>query len=246
MRDVLESKTYHLEFEEFEKRNFKMFKGINKYDLVYFGDKNEKDEFWICSKHYLVGRYVFACRKMNSKNLKLPGYYEFTFDNEKIVERYFDEKSKLHSYDDYPGEILFKNGKPFRKIWYDHGVATRKEGLPYLIAIDENGNGFEYYGRSGKLNNTFGSSIKFYENGEIKDITIDSFMDDEQFFTRARDGIIQKIIQNQDVNVDSISGATFSSNGIKESVANALGISYTNTNSDVKQEGPGGNHKNRR
>ncbi len=169
MRDVLESKTYHLEFEEFEKRNFKMFKGINKYDLVYFGDKNEKDEFWICSKHYLVGRYVFACRKMNSKNLKLPGYYEFTFDNEKIVERYFDEKSKLHSYDDYPGEILFKNGKPFRKIWYDHGVATRKEGLPYLIAIDENGNGFEYYGRSGKLNNTFGSSIKFYENGEIKD-----------------------------------------------------------------------------
>ena len=84
------------------------------------------------------------------------------------------------------------------------------------------------------------------ENGEIKDITIDSFMDDEQFFTRARDGIIQKIIQNQDVNVDSISGATFSSNGIKESVANALGISYTNTNSDVKQEGPGGNHKNRR
>ncbi|MDD3417354.1 MAG: FMN-binding protein [Lachnospiraceae bacterium] len=83
------------------------------------------------------------------------------------------------------------------------------------------------------------------ENGEITDITIDSYVDDEQFFTRAQDGVIQEIIDNQDVNVDAVSGATFSSNGIKEAVANALGISFTNQNSDLKQEGPGKNHRNR-
>lgn len=169
MEGILESKSYHLEFEDFEKCNFKMFKGIGRYDLVYFGDKDGEDEFWICSKHYITGRYVFACRKANSKNLKLPGYYKFTFDNEKVVERYFDEQGKLHSYDDNPGEILFKNGKPFRRTWCNHGVLTRKEGFPFLIEMDEDGNGFEYYGRNGYLNNTFGSSIKFYENGEIKD-----------------------------------------------------------------------------
>lgn len=177
MIDVLESKNYYLKFEDFEKCNFKMFKGINKYDLVYFGDKNGKDEFWICSKYYLYGKYVFVCKKRNSKNLKLPSYYEFTFDNEKIREQYLDENGKLHSYNDYPGEILFRNGKPFRKIWYNHGVASRKEGFPYLIEMDEDGNGLEYYGRNGKLNNTFGSSIKFYKNGEIKE---------EQFYKNGR------------------------------------------------------------
>lgn len=84
------------------------------------------------------------------------------------------------------------------------------------------------------------------ENGNITDVTIVSYDDDDEYFNRAKNTIISEIITNQDVNVAAISGATFSSNGIMESVANALGISYTNTNSDVKQEGPGGNHRNRR
>lgn len=177
MENVLESKNYHLEFDDFEKCDFKMFKGIGKYDLIYFGDKDGEDEFWICSKRYFRGTYILACKKRNSKNLKLPGYYGFTFDNEKVVEKYYDTNGKLHSHDDNPGEILFKNGKPFRRTWYNHGVITRKEGFPFLIEMDENNDGFEQYGCSSKLNNTFGSAIKFYKNGELEE---------EQFYKDGR------------------------------------------------------------
>lgn len=74
------------------------------------------------------------------------------------------------------------------------------------------------------------------ENSKITDITITSYADDEQFFSRAKDTVIQEIIESQDVNVDSVSGATFSSNGIKEAVAKALGISFTNPNSEAGGE----------
>lgn len=177
MEGVSESKNYYCKFEDFEKCNFKIFKGIDKYDLIYFGDKDGEDEIWVCSKRYFNGMFILACKKRNSKNLKLPGYYGFTFDNEKIVERYYDENGKLHSYDDNPGEISFRNGKPFRRTWYNHGIATRKEGFPFLIKMDEDNDGFEQYGTSSKLNNTFGSAIKFYKNGELEE---------EQFYKNGR------------------------------------------------------------
>lgn len=81
-------------------------------------------------------------------------------------------------------------------------------------------------------------------NGKIADITISSYQDDDQFFSRAKSTVISEIIKNQDVNVDAVSGATYSSKGIMEAVANALNISYTNTNnsSDVK-EGHGGHNR---
>lgn len=68
------------------------------------------------------------------------------------------------------------------------------------------------------------------ENGEITDITVNSYKDDQQFFSRAESGVISAILQSQDTDVDAVSGATFSSNGIKEAVADALGIEYTNPN----------------
>ena len=74
--------------------------------------------------------------------------------------------------------------------------------------------------------------------GKITDITIDSYQDDEQFFGRAESTIIQEIIDNQSVNVDAVSGATYSSNGIKEAVANALSLDYTP--SAIQSEGHGG------
>ena len=61
--------------------------------------------------------------------------------------------------------------------------------------------------------------------------------DDKQFFDRAKSSIISDIISTQSVEVDAVSGATFSSNGILEAVANALELSYTNPNS----ESPRGN-----
>lgn len=79
------------------------------------------------------------------------------------------------------------------------------------------------------------------ENGEIADITITSYADDNKYFSRAQSTIISEIIAAQDTNVQTVSGATFSSRGIIEAVASALGIEYTNTNSQFSG-GHGGRH----
>ncbi|MCR4795840.1 MAG: 4Fe-4S binding protein [Ruminococcus sp.] len=79
------------------------------------------------------------------------------------------------------------------------------------------------------------------ESGVITDITVDSYKDDKEFFQKAKSGVIADIIKSQSTDVDAVSGATFSSNGIKEAVADALGIEFTNPNS-TQQRGHGGRH----
>jgi uncharacterized protein with FMN-binding domain len=56
------------------------------------------------------------------------------------------------------------------------------------------------------------------KNKKISSIEIMSYQDDEQFFERAKE---TNIIKNNSIDVDTVSGATFSSDGIKEAVANA-------------------------
>ncbi len=56
----------------------------------------------------------------------------------------------------------------------------------------------------------------------ITDIEIISNGDDAPFFNRACDIIISEILELQDTDVDAVSGATFSSNGIMNAVADAL------------------------
>lgn len=68
------------------------------------------------------------------------------------------------------------------------------------------------------------------ENGKITDITVVSYEDDEPFFTRAEDAMIGEIINTQSLDVSCVSGATFSSNGILEAVANALNVNFDNPN----------------
>ncbi|UZQ51201.1 FMN-binding protein [Clostridium kluyveri] len=60
------------------------------------------------------------------------------------------------------------------------------------------------------------------KNGKITDITTLSYQDDEKFYDRAASTVIEEIIDSQSTSVDAVSGATFSSNGIMESVENAL------------------------
>ena len=67
--------------------------------------------------------------------------------------------------------------------------------------------------------------------GQITDITILSYRDDNQFFNKAKSTIINEILQAQSVDVSTVSGATYSSKGILEAVANAVGFEYTNTSS---------------
>ena len=60
------------------------------------------------------------------------------------------------------------------------------------------------------------------EGGRITDVTILSSSDDRDFFQRAQNGVIPAVLQAQSVNVSAVSGATYSSRGILEAVADAL------------------------
>lgn len=60
------------------------------------------------------------------------------------------------------------------------------------------------------------------EDGYIADITVLSFQDDREFFQKAQSAVINDILAEQTSDVDAVSGATFSSSGIIEAVADAL------------------------
>lgn len=60
------------------------------------------------------------------------------------------------------------------------------------------------------------------KSGRISDISPVSTGDDGQFFDRAFPTVTQSIISSQSTEVDVVSGATFSSSGIMDAVANAL------------------------
>ncbi len=59
------------------------------------------------------------------------------------------------------------------------------------------------------------------ENRTITDIEIESYGDDETFFQRAT-AVVDEILAEQSLDVDVVSGATYSSNGIIDAVNNAL------------------------
>lgn len=59
------------------------------------------------------------------------------------------------------------------------------------------------------------------EEGKIVEINILNSNDDEGYFDNAKN-VIYKIIESQDLDVDVVGGATYSSNGIIEAVKSAL------------------------
>jgi len=60
------------------------------------------------------------------------------------------------------------------------------------------------------------------ENDKITDIQVVSYGDDAPYFNRAFRSVVSRILSQQSTDVDAVSGATFSSNGIMDAVANAL------------------------
>lgn len=62
------------------------------------------------------------------------------------------------------------------------------------------------------------------ENQKVKDIDILSYCDTEEYFFKAAPVVIEEIKTEQSLNVDAVSGATYSSNGIIQAVANALEV----------------------
>ena len=60
------------------------------------------------------------------------------------------------------------------------------------------------------------------KDGKIIEINIINSSDDKAFLNKASKGIIEKIINEQNTDVDVVSGATYSSNGIINAVKDAL------------------------
>ena len=79
------------------------------------------------------------------------------------------------------------------------------------------------------------------ESGKISKIDLVSQEDDQPFFDKAWETVTDNILTSQVPEVDGASGATYSSNGIMEAVANALNIDFTNPTS-----GGGNKHKGNR
>ena len=62
------------------------------------------------------------------------------------------------------------------------------------------------------------------ENQKVNEISIISYCDTEEYFFRAAPVVIKEMKMEQSLNVDAVSGATYSSNGIIQAVANALEV----------------------
>lgn len=89
-----------------------------------------------------------------------------------------------------------------------------------------------YTGSAQGYSGTVTVSVKV-ENRTITAIDIISQSDTESYFERAK-SVIRTILTNQTVNVDAVSGATFSSNGIIGAVKNALGLDQEETKKQKK------------
>lgn len=89
-----------------------------------------------------------------------------------------------------------------------------------------------YTGGAQGYSGTVTVSVKV-ENRTITAIDIISQSDTESYFERAK-SVIRTILVNQTVNVDAVSGATFSSNGIIGAVKNALGLDQEETKKQKK------------
>lgn len=60
------------------------------------------------------------------------------------------------------------------------------------------------------------------KNGKITSISVTESRDDSKWLSRAASGVIDAIVASQTASVDTVSGATFSSEGIIDAVADAL------------------------
>ena len=77
------------------------------------------------------------------------------------------------------------------------------------------------------------------KDGEITDITIESYQDDDRFLNKASATIISEILSAQSCDVKTVSGATYSSRGIISAVADALNIEYSSAILEEGNEGHG-------
>lgn len=89
-------------------------------------------------------------------------------------------------------------------------------------------------GRNGDIN----VSVVVIE-GKVTSITIESSQEDKPYRDKSENIIINEIITNQTLDVQTVGGATMTSNGIIDAVANALDISFENPNEQIQTKDKG-------
>lgn len=90
-----------------------------------------------------------------------------------------------------------------------------------------------YYGTGEGFGGT--TNVKVVIGGKtIRSISIVSHEDDAAFMSRA-EKIVDKVVENQTTEVDVVSGATYSSNGILEAIKNALAEAEKATNGGAEE-----------
>ena len=84
-----------------------------------------------------------------------------------------------------------------------------------------------YQGKAYGYDGTIKASVTI-KDGKIADISCSSEESDLWYFEKCEAAVVADILASQDTEVDSVSGATYSSNGIKKAVLNALEQALTN------------------
>lgn len=93
--------------------------------------------------------------------------------------------------------------------------------------------------------NDLDNKLSIFKDKKVTSITIESSREDTRYINAAKDTVINNIITKQSLDVDTVSGATMSSNGIIDAVANALNISFTNPNDTLNNKGQHHNRPNK-
>lgn len=91
-----------------------------------------------------------------------------------------------------------------------------------------------YYGTAEGYNGDITVAVVIQEH-TLKNILITNNTDDETFFGRAK-AVINSILKKQGTDVDTVSGATYSSRGIIEAVKNAMKKAERATNGQTQEE----------
>lgn len=74
------------------------------------------------------------------------------------------------------------------------------------------------------------------KDGKITAVDIKERKDDDPFFGNAKDGIIPEVLNQQSADVDTVSGATYSSKGILEAIKDALSKAKKKSDSGKKTD----------
>ena len=136
------------------------------------------------------------------------------------------------------------NEEEFNNFSYDDDYDEEDENITENNSASsafENLKDGTYSGTGSGRNGDINVSVTV-ENGKVASITVTSSNEDYEYMSRAQNTVIAEIIDAQSVDVKTVSGATMSSNGIIDAVANALGIVFENPNGSIQFEHGGGHH----